>query len=46
MKTVGSISAFWISGRPSASRNGPVGLSETPTPIACDPLAIRTGTYQ
>ena len=47
MKTVGSISLLPTSGRPSASRNGPVGLSATPTPMTICPLErCRTGTYQ
>jgi hypothetical protein len=47
MKTDGSISPFSTSGRPIASRNGPVGLSATPTPIAIRPVArLTTGTYQ
>lgn len=46
-KACGSISPFSTSGRPMASRNGPVGLSETPTPIAIRPVArFLTGTYQ
>ena len=47
MKTVGSISPFSTSGRPRASRNGPVGLSDTATPMAIRPVArFVTGTYQ
>lgn len=47
MKTVGSISLFSISGWPRASRKGPVGLSDTATPIAIRPVARAvTGTYQ
>ena len=47
MKTVGSISVFSISGWPRASRNGPVGLSDTATPMAIRPVARAvTGTYQ
>jgi hypothetical protein len=47
MKAAGSNSPFSTSGRPSASRNGPVGLSDTPTPIAIRPVArFVTGTYQ
>ncbi|TWJ22950.1 hypothetical protein JD76_03074 [Micromonospora endolithica] len=43
----GSISPFSTSGRPIASRNGPVGLSATATPIAIRPVArFLTGTYQ
>ena len=47
MKTVGSNSPFSTRGWPSASRNGPVGLSETPTPMAIRPVERFTiGTYQ
>ena len=47
MKTVGSISLFSTSGRPMASVKGPVGLLETPTPMAIRPVErLVTGTYQ
>ena len=47
MKTVGSISPLATSGRPMASRNGPVGLSLTATPMAIGPVDFAvTGTYQ
>ena len=47
MNTVGSISPLLTSGRPMASRNGPVGLSATATPMPIWPVARTTiGTYQ
>ena len=47
MKTVGSISPFSTSGRPRASRNGPVGLSDDRHADGLRPVArFVTGTYQ